>query len=151
MSNKPTGEANDSKQSLRSVDSFSYLLSIETVPGRSSVSDKVCTQSLLLPTRTSSFPRDMSCKGSSFALERVKYWSRRPGSLSVPVISSLVSLSIDINPLSFKIRSNCATASMNLWIFSLSRISLGIKTPLQSEEKLDCIRIRSLLVLVRNR
>src|SRR5690606_5125166 len=41
LNSKPTGAANDRRQSLRSVDSFSKRVSADTVPGRSSVSERV--------------------------------------------------------------------------------------------------------------
>ena len=71
LNNNPTGAAKDKRQSLRSVDSFSKRVSAETVAGKSSVSDKVCKDSLLLPIRTSSAPRAMSCIGVPTVLEKL--------------------------------------------------------------------------------
>ena len=54
------GRGKERRQSLRSVDNRSYRLSVLTVVGRSSVSESVCRQSILSPTRTRSAPRRMS-------------------------------------------------------------------------------------------
>src|SRR5690606_3449571 len=151
LRSKPTGEAKDSRQSLLSVDSFSYLVFVDTVLGKSSVSDRVCRHSLLLPIRTSSLPKAISCIGVPASLDRVRYCSSNPCLSPVPMMSSSVRRSSFTKPLSLIIRSNCATASINFRTVSLSLISFGIRTPLQSDEKLLCIRIRSLVVLVRNR
>ena len=61
-SSSPTGLANDRRQSERSVDSFSYLTSVDTLPGRSPTSESVCRQRRLLPIRISSGERQMSCR-----------------------------------------------------------------------------------------
>ena len=151
FNNKPTGAANDKRQSLRSVDSFSKRVSADTVPGKSSVSDKVCRLNLLFPIRTSSVPRAMSCIGVPASLDSVRYCSNNPCFSSVPIMSSSVRRFRVMKPLSFKIRSNCATASIKRCIVSLFLISFGISEPLQSDEKLLCIRIRSLVVLVKKR
>jgi hypothetical protein len=47
LRSNPTGEAKDNRQSLLSVDSFSYLVLADTVLGKSSVSESVCRHSLL--------------------------------------------------------------------------------------------------------
>ena len=69
LNNKPTGAANDKRQSLRSVDNFSKRVSAETVAGKSSVSESVCKDNLLLPIRTSSAPKPMSCIGVPVSLK----------------------------------------------------------------------------------
>lgn len=151
LNSKPTGAANDRRQSLRSVDSFSKRVSADTVPGRSSVSERVCRLNLLLPMRTSSFPSAMSCIGVPAPLDSVRYCSSNPCVSSVPIMSSSVKRRRLTKPLSFTIRSNWATASIKRCIVSLFLISFGISVPLQSELKLLCIRILSLVVFVRNR
>ena len=148
---KPTGAAKDNLQSDRSVESLSYRLSVLTVVGRSSVSESVCRQSILSPTRTRSAPRRMSSKDACPSSDREKYLSSSPPFSFVPTNSSSVMRTILICSVSLMIRSNWSTASMNFITSSLLVISLGSRCPRQSEEKLLCCAIRCLFVLVRKR
>ena len=66
----------------------------------------------------------------------------------MPTISSVESRRSLTNPLSFMMRSNCSVASMNFAAVSLSS-SFGMICPRHSVLKLLCIRLRSLVVLVR--
>ena len=147
----PTGEANDKRQSLRSVESFSYRMSVVTLPGKSSTSERVCRQRILSPIRISSAPSDISLSVVVSVCEREKYFSTIPAVCPVPTISSVVNRWSLTNPLSFMIEANCPTASMNFTITSLSLISFGTMNPRHSVLKLLCVRLRSLVVLVRNR
>ena len=83
--------------------------------------------------------------------ESEKYFSMMPAFPSCPVISGTASRVSVINPLSFMIRSNCPTASMNFIAVSLSAISCGTILPRQRVEKSLCRRLLSLVVFVRNR
>ena len=64
-SSSPTGDAKERRQSERSVESFSYRVSVATVPGRSSASDRVCRHRRLSPMRISRAERSMSCNVAS--------------------------------------------------------------------------------------
>ena len=149
-SSRPTGLANDSLQSLLSVDSLSYRQSVPTLLGNASSSDSVCTETCLSPTRRPSSPSSMSSSAVVFSIDRQKYFSTSPALSSVPVISSPTSRLRCTSPVSFTIRANCPTVSRKWAVVSLS-ISLGMMNPLHSEEKLLCILMRSFVVLVRYR
>ena len=149
-SSNPTGLAKERRQSERSVDSFSYRLSVATRPGRCSTSESVCRHSRLSPIRISSAESDISCKQAVSFSDREKYFSTSPEEVSVPTISSVERRLRRTKPLSFIIRSNCSAASINLATASLSRISFGIRKPRHRVLKLLCWRLRSFVVLVRN-
>ena len=148
---KPTGAAKLSRQSLRSVESRSYLLSVLTVVGRSSVSLSVCKQSIWSPTRTRSAPKRISSKEACWLSESEKYLSRSPAFSFVPMSSSSVILVKRRWSLSLIIRSNWSTASKNFATASLSSMSLGMRCPRHKAEKLLCCAMRFLVVLVRKR
>ena len=59
-SRRPTGAANDRRQSLRSVDIRPYCMSVATVPGRTSADDIVYRHTCLSPTRIMAGSRRMS-------------------------------------------------------------------------------------------
>ena len=104
----------------------------------------------MLPTRSVSAPNSTSCNEVVSESDSVKYFSNSPGCSAVPVISSPDRRVMEMKPESFRIRSNCSTASMNFVAVS-SFTSLGMMLPRQRVVKFDCIRIRSLVVFVRNR
>ena len=149
-SSNPTGLAKERRQSERSVDSFSYRLSVATRPGRCSTSESVCRHSRLSPIRISSAESDISCKQAVSFSDREKYFSTSPEEVSVPTISSVERRLRRTKPLSFMIRSNCSVASMNLATASLSRISFGIRKPRHRVLKLLKFQLTSLSTLTQH-
>ena len=100
--------------------------------------------------RTPSSPSSMSSSVPVSSNDRQRYFSSRPGFSSVPVTSSPGRRRSLTSPVSFTMRANCPAASKKR--AAVSRFtSLGMIKPRHSDEKLLCIRIRSLVVLVRYR
>ena len=146
----PMGAAKHNRQSERSVDNFSYRISVPTFPGTSSTSESVCTHSFLSPMRSPSVPNSISSSVVVSSSESEKYFSISPAPLSVPTISSVPNRTSRTSPESFTICSNCPTASRKRVVISLFT-SFGTINPRHSDEKLLCILARSFVVFVRNR
>lgn len=150
-SSRPTGAANDSRQSLRSVDRRSYLAFEPTNCGRSSNAESVWTHSRLSPMRTSAGSNCISEIGTLFESESAKYCSNSPSCSGVPSRSLALRRDSVIWPPSLIIASNWLTASMKRAIVSVSVASRGISRPRHSVEKLLWARETSREVLVMNR
>ena len=103
------------------------------------------------PIFISPAPSDRSCKQAVSSCESEKYFSMIPAEVSVPVISSSVRRVMRRRPLSLTIRSNCSQLSMKRVMVSLSVISFGMMKFRVRALKLLVVRLRSLVVLVRNR
>ncbi len=101
--------------------------------------------------RISPGSRVMSCKQVVSSCESEKYFSMIPAHLSVPVMSASDRRLILTKPLSLIMRSNCEQASRKRVAVSRSCISLGMMNPRVSALKLLIVRLRSFVVLVRNR